>query len=520
MNLFIYSILNQKKPFNLKYSAFFKIGNKNFDELEFSDARKMLAPSMSETKKIFANIYTSNEQFNHWLERCKTDLLSLLAETPYGKYPYAGVPWYNTAFGRDGLLTAYETLWIAPEISRDVLMFLAKNQATEENAYQDAEPGKILHEARGGEMVEVEEIPFKKYYGTIDATPLFIVLAGAYYERTGDIDTIKEIWNNIEGALFWIDNYGDLDGDGFIEYKHKSEKGLTNQCWKDSYDSVMYEDGRLCEPPIAMCEVQGYVYDAKIKASKLASALQKDQLSERLNAEADALKRKFNDAFWDEALGTYVLALDGEKKPCRVKASNAGHCLWSKIADDDKAARVVQTLMSDEMSSGWGIRTLGTKEVRYNPMSYHNGSIWPHDVAIVAYGMTQYGFQREANEIMTDIYDASLYMDLQRLPELYCGFNRRDGEGPTAYPVACSPQAWSVAAVFMLLQSCFHISFDAKNKVLTFNNPYVPEYLETVNIERLKLGDEICSFELRHYADDVGVTIRSKPKDWEIRILK
>lgn len=509
-----------QQTYEIAYSITMRVGNKTTQAITHNEAYEKITRNLVEAKENITSIYTSNEQFNHWINRSETDLISLLADTPHGKYPYAGVPWYNTAFGRDGILTAYETLWIGPNIARGVLQYLAKTQATVLDPARDAEPGKIFHETRGGEMVELNELPFKLYYGTIDATPLFIVLAGAYYRRTGDLKTIQGIWPNIQAALRWIDEFGDLDGDGFIEYQHKSENGLTNQGWKDSFDSVSHANGNLADPPIALCEVQGYVYDAKLKAADLARALGDIALAQQLAEQAEALKKKFNETFWDEALQTYVLALDGDKKPCRVKSSNAGHCLFSGIVDEDKAPRLARTLLSDEMFSGWGVRTLGTQEVRYNPMSYHNGSVWPHDVAIIAYGLSQYGFQEEANQLMTSLFDASLFIDLQRLPELYCGFERRQGEGPTAYPVACSPQAWSVAAVFLLLKSCLRIDIDAIEKKITFNNPELPPYLKNVQIDNLKLCDQNCAIELHRYRKDVSISIIDKPADWQIMIIK
>lgn len=510
-----------QQTYEIDYSITMRVGNKVTQAITHNEAYKKITQNLIEARENITSIYTSNEQFNHWINRSQTDLISLLADTPHGKYPYAGVPWYNTAFGRDGILTAYESLWIGPNIAKGVLHYLAETQAKELDPARDAEPGKIFHETRGGEMVELNEIPFKLYYGTIDATPLFIVLAGAYYQRTGDLKTIQDIWPNIQAALQWIDKYGDLDGDGFVEYQHKSENGLTNQGWKDSFDSVSHKHGALADDPIALCEVQGYVYDAKLKAAYLAQILGEKPLSQQLEQQASFLKQKFNETFWDEELQTYVLALDGHKNPCRVKSSNAGHCLFSGIVDEDKAPKLAKTLLSEEMFSDWGIRTLGTEEVRYNPMSYHNGSVWPHDVAIIGYGLAKYGFKEEANKLMTSLFDASLFIDLQRLPELFCGFERRKGEGPTAYPVACSPQAWSVAAVFLFLKSCLQIEIDAVQKKIILNNPILPTYLKNVHIKNLRLDNHCCgALELHRYRHDVSISVIDKPSDWQIMIIK
>lgn len=486
--------------------------------LGFVEAKKLMRDELRAAQNLFASVATSNEQFTHWINRSKSDLVSLLTKTPFGFYPYAGVPWYNTAFGRDGIITAMEVLWLAPRIARDVLFFLANKQARELIAAKDAEPGKILHETRSGEMANTGEVPFREYYGTIDATPLFIMLAGMYYKRTGDLDTIRELWANIREGLNWITKYGDVDGDGFVEYKHKAENGLTNQGWKDSHDSIMYENGELCEPPIALCEVQGYVYGAKIQAARLAMAMEEPDYAEQLEKEAAVLKNRFNEMFWDEAMKCYVLALDGNKQPCRVIASNPGHCLFTGIVNEARAEAMAKTFMSEQMFSGWGIRTLATGEKRYNPMSYHNGSIWPHDNAVIAYGLARYGFKKEALSIMAAMFDASIFIDMQRLPELYCGFERRSNEGPTAYPVACSPQAWSVAVVFMLIQSCLGIEINALERTVIFHKPELPEYIEKVILLNLSVGNEYCDIIFSQHKEERRLEVMHKPDDWDVMI--
>jgi glycogen debranching enzyme len=368
-------------------------------------------------------------------------------------------------------------------------------------------------------MVTIGEIPFRRYYGSVDSTPLFVMLAAAYYNRTADRQFTESIWKNIEAALYWIDNYGDVDGDGFIEYQHKSLNGLTNQGWKDSHDSIMHADGTLAEPPIALCEVQAYVYDAKKGAAKLARVLGKIEMADRLEKDAEELKLKFNEAFWDEDQGTYVLALDGNKKPCKVIASNAGHTLLTSIADTEKAKRIANRLLQEDMFSGWGIRTLSSKEKRYNPMSYHNGSVWPHDVAIIARGFSKYGLSDETLQLTSALFDASLFIELQRLPELFCGFERRKGEGPTNYPVACSPQAWSVAAVFMLLEACLHIDIYAEEKKVYFYKPLMPHGIEELEIKGLKLGDGYANLKLYCENGSVGVQAMSLPQGWQVLMI-
>ncbi|POY37319.1 amylo-alpha-1,6-glucosidase [Solitalea longa] len=520
-NAIYHVVLKPHRSISIQYDIGFVIGNENIAQhISYDKAQSLLKDDLEKGKGVFAHISTSNEQFTHWINRSQMDLKSLLAQTKYGLYPYAGVPWYNTAFGRDGIITALETLWAAPDIARDTIAFLAHNQATVENAYQDAEPGKILHETRGGELVECDEIPFKQYYGSVDSTPLFIVLCGAYYKRTADIEFIKEMWPYVEKALEWIEKYGDYDEDSFVEYNHKSVNGLFNQGWKDSHDSISHASGDLAVPPIALCEVQGYVYDAKIKASELATALGKKKLSIKLKQEANDLKTLFNKEFWDNETGWYVLALDGEKKCCKVKSSNAGHALFSRIADHDKAVRMAENLLQDDMFSGWGIRTLAKGEKRYNPMSYHNGSIWPHDVAMIASGFSKYGLQEQTIKLVGAMFDASIFIDLQRLPELFCGFTRRKGEGPTSYPVACSPQAWSVGAVFMLLEACLNMEINALEKKIVFKRPCLPPFLEHITIDDLDIGEGKASFELHRYKHDAGITVKEKPDDWEIYTIK
>jgi glycogen debranching enzyme len=504
---------------NIAMSIGFEVDGQVPEIKTFEEAHDLLTAYLNSTNKNASDIYSSNEQFNEWLLRSKSDMVTMVSDTKYGLYPYAGVPWYSTPFGRDGIITAWECLWLNPDLTKGVLNFLAETQAHELNDFQDAEPGKIFHEMRGGEMAELGEVPFKKYYGTIDATPLFVCLAGAYYERTGDIDTIKNIWPNIERAIEWINKYGDLDGDGFVEYAKKSEKGLVNQGWKDSHDSVFYEDGCLAHGPIALCEVQGYVYDAKVKASGLANELGYYEKSASWLKEAGELKEKFAAAFWIAEKGTFALALDGEKKPCRVNTSNAGHCLFSGIVKPEHAKILAHTLTDEKMFSGWGVRTLACDEVRYNPMSYHNGSVWPHDNAMIAFGLARYGFTEEVEKIIAGLFDVTMFVEAQRLPELFCGFDKRRNEGPTAYPVACSPQAWSVASIYLLLQACLGIKINAKENIIYFYKPTLPDFLKEITIANLKVNGSNVVLQVRKNVTSVTVHLLHRDGDVKIEVI-
>ncbi len=467
------------------------------------------------------DIFTSNEQFNDWLNRSISDLHMMCTNTPSGRYPYAGVPWFCTAFGRDGIVTALECLSFNPELARGVLEYLAATQSDADSPERDAEPGKVLHETRDGEMAAVGEVPFGRYYGTVDATPLFVMLAGAYHERTGDEPFAKSIWPHVERALEWIDDHGDLDGDGFVEYARRSRRGLLHQGWKDSHDAVFHADGAAAQGPIALCEVQAYVYAAKRSAANLAAALADEARARTLADAADALRRRFEEAFWSEDLSSYALALDGAKRPCRVHTSNAGHCLYAGIATDERARRVAATLTSEASFSGWGVRTVAAGEARYNPMSYHNGSVWPHDNALIAAGFAKYGLTNEAARILSGLLDASLFFDLHRLPELFCGFPRRPGDSPTLYPVACSPQTWASAAVFLLLESCLGLRVLGSQRKVVFSNPFLPESLAHVSIRNLRVGDaSVDLVATREDKGDVGVHVAHRDGAVEVSVLK
>ncbi len=496
-----------------------EVGEDSPRVLPYQEAFHTHSEELARRRARAATVFTSNEQLNDWINRSQADLHMLLSHTPAGEYPYAGVPWFSTPFGRDGIISALQYLWADPEVARGVLRFLAENQADREDPAVDAEPGKILHEVRQGEMAELGEIPFKRYYGSIDSTPLFVCLAGAYYQRTGDRPFVESIWPNIERALDWIDRYGDRDGDGFVEYAKRSPNGLKQQGWKDSDDSVFHADGSDASPPIALCEVQGYVYRAKMSAAALARLFGEVAQADKLEHEAQDLKKRFNTAFWCDELDTYALALDGAKRPCKVVTSNPGHVLYAGIASTRYARRVARTLLSAPAFNGWGVRTLAAGQARYNPMSYHNGSVWPHDNALIALGLARYGYKDEALRILTGLLDASVHFDLHRLPELFCGFARLPGQGPTLYPVACSPQAWAAGAVFQLLEACLGMEFHTEKPQLRFRHPRLPDYVDHLEIRGLRVAGGELDLRLRRHPNDVGLTVLRKQGDVDVAVI-
>jgi glycogen debranching enzyme len=467
-----------------------------------------------------ARLTSSNERFNDWLDRSEADVAMLTARTGHGLYPHAGVPWFSDPFGRDGLIVALQCLWVAPQVAKGVLGYLAANQADAADPASDAQPGKILHEVRLGEMAATGEVPFRRYYGSHDATPLFVLLAAEYLRQTDDEATVRALWPHVERALDWMRTDGDRDGDGFLDYHRQSDDGLAQQGWKDSWDSIFHADGSLASGPIALVELQGYAYGAQVGAAAIAARLGHAERAAELEASAVRLRDAFDAAFWDEELRTYVIALDGEKRPCRVRSSNAGHALYTGIARPERSADLAATLLADASFSGWGIRTVAAGEARYNPMAYHNGSIWPHDNALVARGLARYGHVDEAVRVLEGMFESSRHFDLARLPELFCGFTRRDGEGPTRYPVACSPQAWAAGAVFMLVEAALGMEVDAAAHEVRLRHSRLPAFIDRLALRGLRVGSGRLDMELERQRHGVGIRVTDRHGDVDVVAVK
>ena len=466
-----------------------------------------------------ARVETSNRVLDEILFRSSADLYMLVSETEDGPYPYAGIPWYSTSFGRDGIITALQMLWADPALALGVLTRLARLQATRRDPHADAEPGKILHEMRGGDMAAMQEVPFALYYGSIDATPLFVMLAGAYLERTGDVEGIRRLWPHLEQALAWIDGALARDPRGFLSYARAEKTGLANQGWKDSHDSIFHADGRLAEGPIALVEVQGYVFAAFRAAALCARTLGKADIAEKREAAAAAMQARFEAAFWSPEIGSYALAIDGHGERCAVRSSNAGHVLATGIAAPERADQIIADLLRPDFFSGWGIRTVAAGEARYNPMSYHNGSIWPHDNALIAQGMAHYGHKDCIAAVFDALMRATTYMDHRRIPELYCGFRRRPGRGPTLYPAACSPQAWASGAPFHMIQSLLGLEFDHGAREIRLVRPFVPAFVGDITVRNLRLADASVDFVVRQDGEGIALQVLRVRGDVQVSLL-
>ncbi|HEX5948167.1 MAG TPA: amylo-alpha-1,6-glucosidase [Actinomycetota bacterium] len=481
-------------------------------------AEDRLSREYTRWRKRCTRFRSSNVPLSQFLDRAILDLRMLTSHDDEGQeYIDAGVPWYSALFGRDALLTAHQALTVNTDLAWGTLRGLAALQGKEVDDWREEDPGKILHELRVGELARAGEIPHTPYYGSVDSTPLWLVLLHDAYRWTGDLDAVKELWPNVVAALRWIDEHGDLDGDGYVEYRRRSPGGLDNQGWKDSGDAIVHPDGTRAEPPIALVEVQGYVYRAKRSVARLAADLGEHDLAERLEREAADLRERFNRDFWLETPGFFALALDGEKRSVETITSNPGHCLWSGIVDEDRAAKVVRRLLAPTMSSGWGIRTLAAKQAPYDPIGYHTGSVWPHDNALIAHGMRRYGFDREARSILDGLAAAGAFFPYARFPELFCGFSSEEVPVPVQYPVACRPQAWASAAPLLMVRTYAGLSADAPRGVLYIDRPRLPAWLHRMEILGMQVGDSRIDLVL---TNNEGVTATEVPrKEGDLEVL-
>lgn len=433
--------------------------------------------------------------WNDLIDRSRMDLYLLQSGHTRDLYPAAGIPWFATLFGRDSLITALENIWEVSQ-ARSILKRMADLQGVKVDPWRDEEPGKIMHELRRGELAHCNVVPFNPYYGTVDATPLFVILLSEYFRLTGDVELPRLLEPNLRAALDWMETYGDTDRDGFLDYEQASGSGLVNQGWKDSWDAVMHKNGNLADPPIALVEVQGYAYRARLGASDLYRALGNDAEATRQHFLASWLRDAFNDTFWMEDEGFYCLALDGQHRQCKVISSNPGQALWTGIVPPERAARVADRLMRPDMFTGWGIRTLSTSEERYNPMGYHVGTIWPHDNALIAMGFKQYGEDRKLRQLVTGFFESARQFTDLRMPELFCGYDRVQYPVPVRYPVACSPQAWAAGAALLFMRAMLGIFPVASRNELLVIRPDLPEWLNSITVEGLRVGPN--SVDLRY----------------------
>lgn len=467
-----------------------------------SSATSDHATKMNEWQRTVLKIGTSNEEFYRFYNQGVQDMAALrlpLRGTDHMVFvPAAGLPWFVALFGRDTLIVSLQTMIVYPEFAAGTLEVLGQYQATERDDYRDAEPGKILHELRYGELAHFKLIPHTPYYGTADATPLYLIALHAAWRATGDRALIERHLPNAEACLAWIDKYGDRDGDGFQEYQTRSTAGYENMGWKDSGDSVMYPDGTPVRGPKALCELQGYVYDAWLRMAEIYDELDNKRRANALRKKAAALFKKFNEAFWDEKSGVYAYALDGAKEKVLSVASNVGHCLWSGIIAPERAAAVVERLMHKDMWSGWGIRTLSADHPSFNPYNYQTGAVWPHDNSLIALGMRRYGFAAEAAAVARDVSGAASHFLLNQLPELYAGLQRDAMGFPVQYLGANVPQAWAAGTSFMLLQAMLGLQQDAPRGRL-YVDPALPNWLPDVTLTDLRLGRQ--HFDIRFWRD-------------------
>ena len=492
-----------------------------FSSISTAEKMQILGRASKDNPFTSLTLQSDNAILNRSILNAQTDVYMLLTEEPGNYlYPYAGIPWFSAPFGRDGIITAYQLIPWYPSIAKGVLEYALETLGSKLDAFTDEEPGKVFHEMRRGEMANAREVPFIPYYGSVDSTPLVLILLHEYIRWTLDLESLKRWWPYALRALEWIEKWGDMNGDGFVEYAQKSSRGLINQGWKDSHDSVMHSDGRLAVAPISLCEVQGYAYRARMSLASLARLLGKDDFATRLRREALELKLRFTERFWDYSKEFIYLALDGDSQPCAVRSSNMGHCLWSQILTPEQAGSVGRMLMSDSMFSGHGIRTLSNAEVAYNPLSYHNGSIWPHDNSMILEGFRQYGQLNHLETLASALIGVLESSHDFRLPELFCGFRKRGLEPPIPYEVACKPQAWAAGSIFLLLKSMLGISMDVDQSYLVFNTPLLTPKVNSLEIRNLQGRDWELDLNIRRARQGTYVDVKRKKGDLRVLTVK
>lgn len=474
-----------------QWSLYLEVGAETAEpgQARFRTAAAQARRSMRQRRQRGARVRSSGRLFQSWLDKSRADLALLITDLPTGPYPYAGIPWFSTPFGRDAIFTALQTLWLDPSLARGVLAYLATHQAKATSSFRDSEPGKIMHETRKGEMSALNELPFSRYYGGVDTTPLFILLAGAYARRSGDRSFIESIWPSLESATGWIEQNISTHSQGLLGYARGEASGLLNQGWKDSHDSVFHADGRTPDGPIALVEVQGYAYRAFMSMSEMAAWRGNVEQAAHWRACAERVRAAVETHFWQDDMQFYALALDGAGESCRVRTSNAAHLLYCGLAERSRGRALGKQLLSRAFNSGWGVRTLASEAARFNPMSYHNGSVWPHDVALCAAGLARYGEREGVVRVLEAMFEATVHFGM-RLPELFCGFERSPGEPPISYPVACLPQAWAAGSVFMLLQACLGLEIDAHRQRIIIKEPRLPAGIDSLQVQQLAIGEQ------------------------------
>lgn len=469
------------------------IGGEGGEPLAFAEAFEHLEASYQQWKSETTGVKSDLPLFDSLYDRGVQDLRMLMTDVGYGDVPVAGLPWFAVPFGRDSLITSLFMLPLNPHKVKGTLRTLANYQGTKVDKWRDEQPGKIMHEIRFGELVTTGQSPFSPYFGTIDATPLFIVLINEYYNWTGDLELVKELLPNIKRALEWIDVYGDEET-GFMAYHQEAEKGFPNQGWKDSSNSLVHENGEYAKSPIALSEVQGYVYQAKKGLSPILKLIGESELGRQLDEQAARFRESFERDFWMEEEQFYAIALDQDKDQVKSVTSDPGHLLFSMLPEVSRAAAVADRLVADDMFNGYGIRTMSSEAAGYYPMSYHNGSVWPHDNGMILLGLSKLGYKQQAGKVISGLLEASRHFEYQRLPELFCGHGSELGY-PVPYPTTCSPQAWAAATSFAFLQAILGINPNAIQKEIHLN-PFFIAGMDSLTVDRLSVGDGVLSLEL------------------------